>query len=71
MYYINYSSLSKMINGIYTFIIILKRIILLSRKIVILNTIKTTRLTGSLLFGYKPLSPAASKGADLFKSHRS
>ena len=33
--------------------------------------IKTTRLTGSLHFGYKPISLAASKGADLFKSHRS
>ena len=37
MYYINYSCLNKMINDTYTFIIILKRIILLSRKIVILD----------------------------------
>ena len=37
MYNINYSCLNKMINDTYTFIIILKRIILLSRKIVILD----------------------------------
>lgn len=40
MYYINYSCLNKMINDTYTFIIILKRIILLSRKIVILDVKK-------------------------------
>ena len=33
MYYINYSCLNKMINDTYAFIIILKRLILLSRKI--------------------------------------
>ena len=37
MYYINDSCLNNMINDTYTFIIILKRIILLSRKIVILD----------------------------------
>ena len=37
MYYINDSCLNKMINDTYTFIIILKRIILLNRKIVILD----------------------------------
>ncbi len=48
-----------------------KKITYLSRSLSKDEEIKTTRLTGSLLFGYKPLSPAASKGADLFKSHRS